>query len=502
MKGTVRRALRFAALAVTFGAAAACSRGARGPRADDALRGDAVWFAEGIGEGDTEVEETLLSFRCTAAFVPARRLTGGPAGWAGSDLPAPARPLTRVPVFLVVEAPADPLAGRTEEQQEALGAFLAREVSSALARGGEFGPVRGVHLNIPFSPLTAEPLAEALAQARSILVNELSRKGDDASRRARGLSLTLSLRTRPPSEDSDKDALRKLTSRTDGIVAFVFGGDNAADPVFTDSLGKPWWSGYDSRTTATIRTSSGEISRAPESMLDRLSEDPRSEFRHELPWNVARGAEFSLQTSRPIRVGSLSLAAGDSVVFSQPSLGDLVARLRGAPAGRLVRGRVVVFGETSEAGRVFPVAALAEVLAGRPASPALRAWVEKGDGSRLLRVGAENSSPHASAVSRVESWIEVDLAPAQLGDVEPGGFDRWEAYDSKGKAVSPGRASRLRFYETFVAPFERFEPARVRVRGNVPSPCCPVRVRVVPASGGESQTDWGLPGSASATPVP
>lgn len=499
----MRRALRFAALAVALCAVAACSRRGRGPGAEDVLHGDAVWFAEGIGEGDAEVEETLLSFRCAAAFVPARRLTGGPAGWSGSDLPAPARPLTRVPVMLVIEAAADPLAGSTEEQQEALGAFLAREVSSALARGAEFGPVAGVHLDIPFSPVTVDPLAEALREARSLLANELSQKGDAASRPAGGLSLTLSLRSRPPSDERDRKALRDLTSRTDGIVAFVFGGDNAADPVFTDSLGKPWWSGHDSRTTATIRKSSGEeVSRAPESMLDRLSEDPRSELRHELPWNFDEGAEFSLQTSRPIRVGSLSLSAGDSVVFSQPSLGDLVARLRAAPTGRLTRGRVVVFGETSDAGRVFPVAALASVLAGRPAAPELRAWVEKGDGSRLVRIGAENASPHASAVSRVESWIEIDLAPAQLGDVEPGGFDRWEAYDAKGKAVSPGRASRLRFYETFVAPFERFEPARVRVRGNVPSPCCPVRVRVVPASGGESQTDWGLPGSASATPVP
>ncbi|MDQ5858160.1 MAG: hypothetical protein M3542_07800, partial [Acidobacteriota bacterium] len=153
-------------------------------------------------------------------------------------------------------------------------------------------------------------------------------------------------------------------------------------------------------------------------------------------------------------------------------------------------------------GRVFPVAALADLLSGRPVAPALRASVEVGDGSRLVRVGAENASPHASAVSRVESWIEVDLAPARLGDVEPGGFDRWEAYDEKGRPVSPGRASRVRLYETFVAPFERFEPARVRVRGRIPSPCCPVRVRVVPASGGEVETVWALPGSPAATPVP
>lgn len=499
----MKRALRFAALFLALCTAAACSRRARGPAAAEELSGNAVWFADGVGEGDAAIEETLLSFRCAAAFVPARRLTGGLTGWAGSDLPAPAAPFLRVPVILVIEAPEDPLAGATEEQQEILGGFLAREIASALARGAEFGPVRGVHLDVAFSPETVEPLAAALREARSLLANELSRKGDAASPLARGVSLTLSLRNRPPTDDEEKDALRALTSRTDGIVAFVFGGDNAADPSFTDSLGKPWWAAYDSRTTGAIRDSSGERSaRAPESMLDRLTEDPRSDFRHELPWNSDRGAEFSLKASRPIRLGAFALAAGDSVVFSQPSLPDLVARLRAALPGRLGRGRVVVFGETSDSGRVFPVAALADVLAGRPAAPALRASVEKGDGSRLLRVGAENATPHASAASRVENWIEIDVGPARVGDVEPGGFDRWEAYDEKGRPVSPGRASRVRLYETFVAPFERFEPARIRVKGSIPSPCCPVRGRVVPASGGEVETVWALPGATAATPVP
>ncbi|MEO8347364.1 MAG: hypothetical protein ABI610_00515 [Acidobacteriota bacterium] len=499
----MRRALRFAVLLLAFGAAVACSRRSRASGSEEELRGNAVWFADGIGEGDSTIEETLLAFRCAAAFVPARRLTGGPTGWAGSDLPAPATPFLRVPVILVIEAPEDPLAGATEEQQEILGGFLAREIASALARGAEFGPVRGVHLDVAFSAATVEPLGAALREARSLLANQLSRKGDAASPLARGVSLTLSLRNRPPTDDKEKDALRALTSRTDGIVAFVFGGDNAADAAFTDSLGKPWWAAYDSRTTGSIRKSSGERSaRAPESMLDRLTEDPRNEFRHELPWNSDRGAEFSLKASRPVRLGGFALAAGDSVVFSQPSLADLVARLRAAFPGRLGRGRVVVFGETSDSGRVFPVAALADVLSGRPAAPTLRAWVEREDAARLLRVGAENASPHASAVSRVESWIEVDVAPSRLGDVETGGFDRWEAYDEKGRPVSPGRASRVRLYETFVAPFERFEPARVRVRGSIPSPCCPVRVRVVPASGGELETSWALPGLPGATPVP
>lgn len=498
MKRPMRRAFFLAALTLC---AFACSRRSRGPFAVEELRGDAVWLGDGIGEGDAGIEEALLQFPCRAVYLPARRMGGGATGWPGVDLPAPPRPFSRIPVVLVIEAIADPLGGASEEQAEKFGPALANEIVSALARSASFGSVRGVHLDLPFSSATIESLGSALREARSLLTNQLSRKGKAASQAARGLSLTLSLRGRPPAEEKEQDALRALTSRADGLVAFVFGGD--ADAAFTEALGKPWWAAYDSRTSARVRKSSGETAgRASEALLDPLTDDPRSELRHELPWNVSGGAGFALQATRPIRLGSFALAPGDAVVFSQPSLTDLVARLRARSPGPLARGRVVVFGETTEADRVFPVAALAEVLSGRPPVPALAASIDKADGARLLRVGAENASPHASAVSRVESWIEVDLAPARVGDVESGGFDRWETYDARGRAVSPGRATRLRLYETFIAPFERFEPARVRVRGSLPSPCCPVRVRVFPAAGRESQTEWAIPGPATPTPAP
>ena len=502
MKRPMRRSLFLAILATAVALGSlACSRRGRGPVAVEELRGDAVWFADGIGEDDAGIEEALLPFQCKAVYLPARRMGGGATGWPGVDLSAPPRPFSRIPIVLVIEATADPLGGVSEEQAEKFGPALANEIHSALARSDSFGSVRGVHLDLPFSALTIESLGSALREARSLLTNQLSRKGNATSQAARSLSLTLSLRGRPPADEKEQNALRALTSRTDGLVAFVFGGD--ADPAFTEGLGKPWWAAYDSRTTAVVRKASGEPGgHAPESLLDSLTDDPRSELRHELPWNVEGGAGFALQATQPIRLGAFALGSGDAVVFSQPSLSELVARLRVRPPGPLARGRVVVFGGTSEAGRVFPVAALADVLADRPPVPALAPAIDVAEGRRLLRVGAENATPHASAVSRVESWIEIDLAPARVGDVESGGFDRWEAYDAKGRAVSPGRATRLRLYETFIAPFERFEPARVRVRGALPSACCPVRVRVFAAAGKESQSEWAVPGLAPATPAP
>ena len=202
------------------------------------------------------------------------------------------------------------------------------------------------------------------------------------------------------------------------------------------------------------------------------------------------GFELTLRATRNVQIPGVSLSAGDSVVFSQPSLADLVARFRADTSGRrLARGRIVVFGGGDDAGRIFPVAALSGAIAGGRLAPELSGWAEK-ESSRGVRVGAENASPHASVVSRVQNWLEIDLSPAHVGDVEPGGFDRWEAYDDRGRAVSPGRATRIRFYETLVAPFEQLEPARVRVRGKLPGACCRIRSHVVPAAGGEVATDW------------
>ena len=63
---------------------------------------------------------------------------------------------------------------------------------------------------------------------------------------------------------------------------------------------------------------------------------------------------------------------------------------------------------------------------------------ESAETGRLLRIGAENGGANASLVSRVENWVEVDVAPARISDVLPGAFDRWEVYDASGRPVSPG----------------------------------------------------------------
>ena len=472
----------------------ACSRRPAGPKPPEPLHGNAVWFADGVAGDDSAIEQSLLRFRCAAVFLPARRITGSGAGWSGSEAPAPPQPFARIPVVLVVGADSDPLAGRSEDHQKKFGAFLAKEISAALSRGAAFGPVRGIHLDFPSSAGTTEAHATALREARSLLSHELARREKAGSSAAGMPPLSWSIRQPLPADKKQRDAVRALVSRTDGLVAFVFGGDDSADPASTDSLGKLWWAGYSPAGGGVVRTAQGDTgSRVDEGALDSLTNDPRMELLHELPWNEGRGWAFALRALRKIEVQGSTIAAGDSVAFVLPSLADMVARFPEDRARRRFhRGTVVVFRGHSDAHRLFPTAALEDVLAGRPTVPSLRVWTEAEGG--VLRVSGENTTPHGSVVSRVQNWVEVDLSPARVGDVETGGFERWEAYDSNGRSVSPGRASRVRFFETFVAPLERFEPARLRVRGNLPSPCCRIRIHLAPATGGEVVTDWALPG--------
>jgi hypothetical protein len=395
---------------------------------------------------------------------------------------------------LVVRAATDPLQGAPKDRQKKFGAFLAKEVEAAVSRGAAFGPLRGVHLDVPFSDATAEAHAAALREARSLLSHGLFRAGT-GERLPRDVALTWSLRRPPPNEKNPREAIRALASRVDGFVAFVFGDDNGADPAFTDSLGKLWWAGYEPAGAGVLRRKSGESgARVPEGALDALTNDPRMELVQEVPWNEEKGWEFSLRATRNVAAAGLDLAAGDSVTFTFPSLADMRAHFESDRKGRrFARGRLVVFEGRSDAGRLFPISALPDVLAGRWGAPDLQVW-ESPEGGGVLRVGAENGSVNASLVSRVENWIEVDVAPARIWEVEPGAFDRWEVYDAAGRRVSPGRASRVRLFETFVAPLERFSPARLQVRGALPSPCCRTRTRVAPAAGGEPvATDWALP---------
>jgi hypothetical protein len=137
----------------------------------------------------------------------------------------------------------------------------------------------------------------------------------------------------------------------------------------------------------------------------------------------------------------------------------------------------------SDADRIFSLAALTDVLTGGALVPDLRTTVARE--RRGVVLAAENGSGHASEISRSTNWIDVDLPAGGIRDVEPGGFDRYEVFDAQGRPVSLGRATRVRFYETLLAPFEKIAPARILLRRAPSSDCCRVRRHLLAASGPE-----------------
>jgi hypothetical protein len=223
------------------------------------------------------------------------------------------------------------------------------------------------------------------------------------------------------------------------------------------------------------------------------------DFENDLSLADASTVAFHLTARAPIRLEGLELGAGDRVDWKAPAVSELIAQLGTALAGKhRALGRVVVFDGASEAERMFPIAALEDVLLGRALVPALEVTTQAS--GRSVLVEAVNRAPHASSVSRMSNWVEVDVAPAHPSDVQVGGFERYEVYDAAGRPVTPGRGTRVRLYETLVAPGERITTARVVVRGALPSPCCPHRAHVVADTGAESAGEWIAP--PKPTPVP
>jgi hypothetical protein len=362
---------------------------------------------------------------------------------------------------------------------------LRREIGAALARQTNFGTVTGIHLDVPFSPASAEAFGEVLQAVRESL--------------PAALFLSISLRWTPP--EKEREGVEKLARQVDALVAFVLGQGNTASPAATDALGRAWWAAYAPAARGAVRTAAGDArGTAPEGYLDRLVSDPRIEFGHDLSLGESSDAAFSLRARDALRLDGLSLEPGDQVSYSQPSLPEILFHLGADRAGRrALRGRLFVFEGPSDRDRIFTVSALEDVLLGRALTPDVRVETSV-ERRRSVRVRAENHSPHASLVSRVSNWVEVDLAVEAIADVEPGGFDRFEVYDREGRPVSLGRATRVRLYETLVAPLERFEPATISLRSAAPKGCCAHRLHIVSAAGPELQTDWTAPEAARASP--
>ncbi len=447
--------------------------------------GDAVWFEDGTANGGGAEEATLSHGGFGSVFIPHTALSPEGDRWIPREIAPPAHPFSKVAVTLVISAGeearsvfADPRKAAALTDAAGLG------MKAALRDGARFGPLRGIHVDVPFSAANAEAYGAFLLGLRSKL--------------PKNYLLTWSLHFIP--SETERDALRKLADGADGIVAFVFGDEAAADPAATDGLERPWLAAYRPAARGRWIAGGSPDRRLPESVLAQLTNDPRVEFAHDLSLKEESASAFLLTPHEPLSAGGFSFRPNDRVQFRQPSLSDMVYRFGADLAGRrFVKGRVVSVSGRTEADRIFTVAALNDILLGHPLNTDLRIAIDPGRSA--ITLSAENPTPHASMVSRTSNWVEVDVPQGGISDVRAGGFDRFEVFGPDGGAVTLGRATRLRFFETLVGPWEKIEPARIVVRRPPAKGCCTHRIHVLSSAGAEVSREGDDPNGAMTSPA-
>ncbi|HYT33279.1 MAG TPA: hypothetical protein VEO37_11835, partial [Thermoanaerobaculia bacterium] len=114
--------------------------------------GDAVWFEDGVGADSDKIEEALVRGGISTVFLPGARLSREGARWQLQELPPPGRPFARVRTILVVEA--DSTFGDALARREATGPLadaVSLAIKNVLRNTTRYGPVTGVHLDLPFA---------------------------------------------------------------------------------------------------------------------------------------------------------------------------------------------------------------------------------------------------------------------------------------------------------------------------------------------------------------
>ncbi len=479
----MRRRLRAAAILLV--AAGACGRGRRGTTERAISPGDALAFRDGLGSEQTETEKIVARGGFAHVFLPAVRLERRVDAWKATEVEPPAHPFAGPAVVLVVDAGTEPVAGLETGAGAALAAAIEEALGKVLPRRDSFGRVEGVHLQIPFPLPAAEAFGAVAARVRRAVPADLF--------------LTCALEGAP--SDKERADFRRHLAAADGFVADVFGEGAKGDLVGTDALEKPWWAGYAPGARGEWKDASGAVKGvSTEGYLSALTDEPLATLSQELSLSREEVASFTFHPTARFTIAGTAFEPGDQIAFRQPSVSELLYRLGSDLTGRkLVRGRLIRLDGTSDSQRLFTLAGLSDVLLGRPLLPELRVRVVTGPEG--LRVEAENLSDHASVLSRTANWIEVDVPPGQVRDVQLGGFDRYEVFDADGRPVTPGRASRLRLHELLIAPRERIEAATIVLRTRPGSECCRFRQHLLAASGPEVSGDWIAP-PPPPTPTP
>ena len=157
-----------------------------------------------------------------------------------------------------------PLAGEAGPDPEAVAQAIADGLAPALRTGGPFGRVSGLHLDFPFTAASAKR-AGALLDA---LRRAAARRAFSSRSPPRSLLPRRRKRARP---------LAPLVDRADALVAPSSVSRRVSDPAAIDALRRPWWAAFGASPRAVlVRAGGGAPASAPGSASrDSLRRRPR-----------------------------------------------------------------------------------------------------------------------------------------------------------------------------------------------------------------------------------
>jgi hypothetical protein len=465
-----RRLARRAGLAAALGTLAtlACGAPAAPPRAPFV----AVWLAADSATPTRAERTRLAAAGALELFVEAAELRL--AGELPRLAPLPARRLEReTPVTLVVRGVwSAPPGGPRRIAAEWLAGL------AALERGTREGG--GLPVGVQFE-VAVESGAGELAATLKRLRRELAGR----------LFVSLAL---PAGGAIDDATLAELVESVDFVTTEVYGQSpgeaddlrrwdfetSAAALAAAERLGAPYAATAWTLGRAELRPRRGQAATLPSGLpLGRLLR--ASQFAPR-PGAVFAGVDrqvIEIEAREPLMVGTRALSRGDAVRIARPTTHDiesLLARLAAAPRGRRVG---LVLRQLPPPGDLLSLgpASLAAALEPGDAAPELMVeLVEDGArGGRFgLRVVLSNDGSEPTDLGGGDwNYVEIGLAGAAVGRVDPGDFTGWEQL-WQGRERRTLRALReadtLRLFAPYVGAGERLESGRVELRSAAGAP--------------------------------
>lgn len=460
------------------GLASGCLGGARPQKAS----GSALWLTRDSGELTAAAQTRLAALGLKEVYLDAAELDWGTAVRL-RRVPMAAVP-RRTPTTLVVSGLWQP----GDRPPEQIATALLSDLSSLRIEAEQKGLlVVGYHFAVEPGE-NADSMGKSLGRLRAMLGNNLF------------LSASLG---RKALEDPGAQA---IANGVDFVVSLLYGQrpGESEDPTAWDleaveanfrrleALHRPYFTGAVTLGTASLRSRDGKTRAFSTALaLGALVDNRKLELKPGFSLQGIDRQVWEFVARAPTRVGEWDLAPG-----------DIVRIVRSAtPLMEEFRRRVGAWESTSRLGEVFyrlpreeerlslSIDNLVDVLAPDAATPVLDLTLERvtaSDRRWLVRAHLVNRSSESTDLAFYDSnYVQLQVAGATIGDVEPGQFERGEllADGEKGTIKSFREADTVRLFLPLVEARDEAVSGPIELRLRERSPVVTISASFLLADG-------------------